>query len=465
MQNILIIIAVNLFVFFRTLRYSLCVDDIRQYKRIQDGNLDGKFLDSPIEWISRRFYGGGTLGRAKPGDAPDAHADHLVTILLHTLASVLVYVAFGQSQVSFWAAVLYALNPTNTQTSVWLNGRRYLVNVILILTMLIISNYKYGWLACLPLYAATGLFHVTAIFSPILFIGWVSIPIMAAFYLIFKKQIDLKLKIRYESILSDDLRKINKNRIIVIIKCFGFHFFKMISPGKNLMNYPELFYWGVNQRGNKDAYAINFDFYRGCAAFLISAVCLVAVPESYRPYVIFMVLATLQWCAIIPAQQLLADRYTSAAIPFMMFLLAYFIQSPLILACIAGFYLARLWSTMEMYESIWQYYRYQMYHAPHITTPRKDLINYLINVQDYMKAWHYTREGLEYDPNDFSMLHRAAICARAVGSRKQALEYLIKAEQHLYIGQEETQKQWCQDFKDQLKREDLAQLNNKRYGG
>jgi hypothetical protein len=173
---------------------------------------------------------------------------------------------------------------------------------------------------------------------------------------------------------------------------------------------------------------------------------------------LFATLAILQWCAIIPATQLLADRYMSTAMPFMMFFLAYFVNNPLIIAVVAGFYSARLLSSMEMFESIWSYYKYQIYHAPHITTPRKDLVNYFLHVGDHMKAWHYTREGLEYDPTDFSLLHRAAICAKACGSRKQALEYLVKAEQNFYIDQEDSQKAWCDDFKAQMKKEDFAQV-------
>lgn len=462
MDPVLIIIAFNLFIFFRTLRFSICVDDIRQYKRVQDGLYDEKLT---FRGIASRLYGGGTFGRAKAGEAPDAHVDHAFTIFLHTLASVLIYLAFGQSSISFWAAILYSCNPTNTQTSVWLNGRRYLVNVIIVLTIVILSGIKYGWLACLPLYTMTGLFHVTAIFGPILFLGWFSLPAFGVFYLFFRKHINEKIARRFKDIQSKDWREFKAKRLIVIVKCYGFFIQKMLLPGTTLMNYPTLFMWGVTKEGNDDAYAYNFDFYRGIIAFLITVVCYIALPSNFRPMAIFATLAILQWCAIIPATQLLADRYTSTAMPFVMFFVAYFVQSPIVLAILTGFYTAKLWYAMEMFTDIWHYYKYQLYHAPYITTPRKDLINYLIHVGDHMKAWHYTREGLEFAPKDFSMLHRAAIAARACGSTKQAMEYLMKAEANPYLDQEESQKQWCDEFRAQMKKMDLAQLNNKRMGG
>ena len=450
MNSILIIIAFNLIIFFRTLRFSICVDDVRHYARIQNGKFDLKpTLKTLPAWIQARLYGGGTLGRARPGEAPDAHLDHLLTICLHTTASVLVYLAFH----SFWAAILYSCNPTNMQTSVWLNGRRYLINVILVMLMVIFP------IAGIPLYMATGLFHYTAIFAPVLFLGWWSVPVAGLFYLLFRGRIDSVVKSRLANIPTPEWKTFTPKRLIVSIKIYGFHFFKMLFPGITLMNYPTLFMWGNTKEGNKDAYAFNFDFYLGILALLVSVLGVGILPPAYRLWAVFMALAIAQWCAIIPANQLLADRYTSTAMPFMMFFVAYFLPWQACLA-LAGFYVARLWSGMEMFCDVFHFWKYQLFYAPHITTPRKEIIIYLIHSGDYMKAWHYCREGLEYTPTDFSLLHRAAICAKAAGIRKQALEYVMKAEQNFYIGQEESQKAWCDEFKRQMKQEDLAQLDH-----
>lgn len=470
MEKVLLIIVFNLILFFRTLRFSLCVDDVRQYQRVFNSGFP-LFFKNPLAAIQARLYGGGTFGRisTETEDTPAnrekarkfSELDHLFTVSLHTLASVLVYIAFGSTQISFIAAILYSCNPTNTQTSIWLNGRRYLVNVILVLTMVILSSIKYGWIAAIPLYALTGLMHVTAIFSPVIFVGFISIPLMILFYLLFGKNIDDRVRSRMSSIHSKDWKNYTPKRLIIITKTYGFYFFKMIFPGKTLINYPTLFFWGVTKQGNDDAYSINFDFYVGIVSFVITGIIAAVVPPAYKGYVIFMFLAILQWCAIIPATQLLADRYVSTAMPFMMFFLAFFIQSPIVLIALAGFYTAKLWSTSEMFESIFSYWKYQMYHAPHITTPRKEVIDYLIQRGDFFKAFFYVREGLEYLPNDFALLHRAAICSKAIGSRKNALEFVMRAEQNMYLDQEETQKEWCQFFKDQMKKEDTTQINRK----
>jgi hypothetical protein len=308
----------------------------------------------------------------------------------------------------------------------------------------------------IPLYFATGLFHVTAIFAPVLFLGWMAIPAGFIFYYLFRNNINAEVKRRLSTIASRDWKTFTPKRLIVSVKVYGFHFFKMFIPGITLMNYPTLFMWGVTKEGNDDAYAFNFDFFVGCMALASSAGLMLAVHADYRVYAVFLILATLQWCAIIPATQLLADRYVSTAMPFMMFFVAYFLPWQVCLA-LTGFYIARLWDTMDMFTSIWHYYKYQIYHAPQITTPRKDLINYCINMGDHLSAWHHTREGLMLTPNDFSLLHRAAICAKACGSMTQSMEYLAKAEQNLYIDQEETQLAWVKRFKEDMKKQAMAQ--------
>ena len=51
--------------------------------------------------------------------------DHALNILAHTLVCVMMYLALGQNEVSFMAALLFSVNPTNNQGSVWISGRHY----------------------------------------------------------------------------------------------------------------------------------------------------------------------------------------------------------------------------------------------------------------------------------------------------------------------------------------------------
>ena len=63
----------------------------------------------------------------------NATREHDITTLFHTLNSCLVYLALGQNNISFIAAMLFAVNPSNNQASVWLSGKVYSVATSLIL--------------------------------------------------------------------------------------------------------------------------------------------------------------------------------------------------------------------------------------------------------------------------------------------------------------------------------------------
>lgn len=455
MNEILIIIAFNLIVYFRTLKFTLIVDDIRWYKGKQDrGRLkisDIKSLRGLKNYVYDSLYGGGTFSN-------DTELDHLLSIFLHTTICVLMYIAFGQNQISFWAAMLYACNPINNQTAIWLNGRRYAINIMLTLLMVITYKMKYFWILTPFLYFSTGIFHATAFFAPLLCLKnslWFLLTAQG-----FLLMHGAELRAKYESYANannnEEMKKFGVNKLIVVVKSYGIYFCRMIFPGVTMMNYPQLFFWGVNKEGNRAAYSLDFDFYKGAGCILISVVGLVALPGIFKSILLFTILSTLQWSSIVPSNQILADRYASMPNIGMMIIVSYLLQtflpqySVLILIGFISVYLVQLNTTMRMYKDIWHYYEYQLYFCPWITTPRKDLVNYLINTGDFLKAWMLTKDGLKYTPNDFALLHRAAICAKAIGGRHQAKEYIDKAEKNFYLGQEQSQTQWIKHFRKTL---------------
>lgn len=458
MNEILIIIALNLIIYFRTLKFTIIVDDIRWYKKVEDGLFKG------CNWktfFPTRLYSGGTFG-VKPieimGSDIQPQLDHLFTTSLHATICVLMYLALGHNAISFWGAILYACNPVNNQTAVWLNGRRYAVNIILVLLMVLVSHIKYVWMIWPVLYAMTAAFHATAIFAPLVVCDqwWLILLIGQAFLLLNGKSLREKYQSLADSNKNEEMKKLEWNKIIVVVKSFGFYFFNMLWPEVTMMQYPQLFYWGITKGGNENAYAFNQDFYKGCVALVLSASACILLPSHFRLYALLGTLATLQWSSIFPSTQALADRYVSLPNVFVMVILSYLVQSIFphysieIIVAIIGIYLGRLNVTMLMYKDIWNYYEYQIFFCPWITTPRKDWIAYLINTQDYLKAWQLTRDGLKYTPNDFALLTRGAICAKGIGSRQQAKEYIEKAEKNLYLGQEDEQKEWIKIFKKNL---------------
>jgi len=450
-MEILGIIILSFIVYYRTFFYSIVVDDISTCKRIIDNpekfSLKSRLkygkIPGIVRYVKERLYGFGTFG-------VEITREHIFTTFLFTLASVLIYLCLGKNNISLWAAILFLLNPINNQISIWINGKRYLINVILVLLMI-----KFAPLGIL-LYFLTPLFQMTAVFSPILLGNPWYLLAIPAMILIGHREIRAKIRQRYRIIKDSDRTEYHPRRLIITVKQFGHYFFKMIAPGRCAMTYDRLYYWGITKEGNKDAYAINIDFARGILAFIVVGVLYCALPGIYKSYLLFVVLGTIQWCAVIPVTQDLADRYCNLPNVFMMLIVSYLAQTYLgayavtVLLTLAVYYLCYLMIVMRMYRNIGSYWEYHRFYYPQLPAPRKYEINMLINNRDYMGAWYLVREGLRHSPREFILLQQAAVCHKAIGEIGKARDYANLAMENYYIGQKETQEPLMKKFLDSL---------------
>src|SRR6185436_15795163 len=233
----LIIIALVFVVYYRTFFFGLIVDDIRHNQHIKDGFFKVSFVKN----LQRRFYGIGTL--ARNGKTNLIH-EHIFSTIIHAIICLLMYYVFGQNLVSFMAAVLYVVNPVNNQTAIWLNGRRYAMNIVIVLSMLALG--KWG----IILYPLIAFLQVSAFFAPILY-GWVGILILPLVLFLAGREIRDKMNYRFDKVVNSQHRKFHFKKAIPIIKIYGNSFVKMIFPGRTMMIYPFLFYWGMTEEGNQ----------------------------------------------------------------------------------------------------------------------------------------------------------------------------------------------------------------------
>ena len=212
--NIIIIISFNFILYYKTLSYGLIMDDDKWYSKIKEqGIYRFKYvnnLESIKYFIQERLYGGTTFGT-------NERIEHSFTLILHIFASCLIYIVFGYNNISFFASILYSCNPINHSTSIWLNGRRYLINVILVLLIMIVWKYGiWGRAITILLYLSTGIFHLTALFTPVLF-GIGNLGLLACFYVIFGNNIIAIVKSRSDAIAESDIKHfspetVNNNR-------------------------------------------------------------------------------------------------------------------------------------------------------------------------------------------------------------------------------------------------------------
>jgi hypothetical protein len=435
MLESLFIVALVFLVYCRTFNFGIIVDDMRRHEGIKKGDLEAGKIWRRIE---KRLYGFGTLAyKNKDGKWTVNYVhDRILTTSLYALICVLVYWAFGHNQISLLAAVLCALNPANNQVSLWANGRRYAINIILVLLMVLIGPWG------LFLYPLTAIFQVTALLSPIIYGPGALVALLPILYLSWP-DLKGKIKARMDVLHNSDMRDFTLKKLIPITKVFGLYMKKMVFPGRTMMIYPDLFYWGMTEKGNKDAYSFNASFYFGLTCFVASlAVAVVLIKSSMLWLWVFTILAVLQWSGFLTITQVYADRYIALPSVFMSFFVAYFAMTYLgayglpVLALLAGYYWANLQVTQLMYKDIiafWAYHEFFDRGGPKI---REFKATNMIQVGDPLAAWETAKEGLKVNPDDFKLNLIASNCMHIMGDKESCLFYLRKARMNRYIGQD-----------------------------
>ena len=123
-ERIFILIILNLIVYFRLLRYGYIIDD----NCIPQGK--GKNFLQTFWWqLTSRKYS-------------NLQVEHLQRLAVHIINSCLIYIAFGKTDVSFLAALLFSVNPWGNQVPCWLNAIGYGMSCMLVLLMVIFK----GWI-------------------------------------------------------------------------------------------------------------------------------------------------------------------------------------------------------------------------------------------------------------------------------------------------------------------------------
>lgn len=434
-----IIIAVVFVFYARIINYLLVVDDL---SRLQD-HLKLRelpsFRNTPfVACIKYWTYGFGTLGvdtTSEETKRQSIRKDHALTIAMHALTCVLIYQALGANTISFWAAILYAINPINHQTAIWSNGRRYALCTILVLVMLILPK-PFG----LAAWALTPVFQVTAIFAPVL-LGWKYAALSLLAIALGWKRFKGAYAARVATQGSDEMRVWKPIRLMVTVKLYGFYFFRSIIPGRVMMVYPHLYFWGLTQAATDEAHKANWNFFRGATAVTLTLLGLYLLHGQERLYLLFAAMATLQWCGFLVVNQHSCDRYIAIANVFTMYLLSYLLNTLLgnyaipVLTAILACYATELNVLMPMYKSIIRFHDYHNYHYPSNVISRQSYVHGLMSERRPLEAWYEIQQALKYNPTDTRINFLAAQICLTMGSLELAIKHIAIAREHVYLGQ------------------------------
>ena len=402
--------------FWRAAYLGLVVDDDVWHKKSQE--YKKLFYEKKItllQLLKNFSYGAGMFYQPR--------WDHIIQVILHGINCSLIVRSFGLP-----IAILYLINPINNQTVLWLNGRRYALNVLCVLIA-----WNFWWTA--PFMALIGIqIHVAGMMMPLLFLWtpyWIVIPPLALVKgIIGRRWIFGRIKFR-----KDDFKAGNENqvirpkKIIIFVKTIGYQFWNCIWPNNPAMYHDFLFYFSATEEGTEEGYRLNWDFWKGCAVLLF-----LAYDHSFASF--WFVIFIAQWCNVYQVTMNASDRYTClAGIGVMALIVKY--TNPYVWLVLAVFYIVKYQPLFMAYKHVENFHLYHISQRPDIINPRFFLSKIYIARKDPYSAFALIKQGMRYRPHDFKLMLGFIECMFALGKPMAALKAMEICEKYIPLHEEE----------------------------
>lgn len=284
---ILLIILVNITFYWRTLSYHGVCDDIPIFN-------SGIPIPKGSWWMYFWYH----LHGRKYTSWKFAHR---LTLIVHTINCILIYIAFGMNPTSLMASLLFSINPTNNQGSIWLSGKGYSLITMYALLMWIFPLaspliYLFGTYFC-----ATSL-----LLFPLIFLftkyWWLVFIIPLGFWRESKRVFDKTPGSKYTMESNDELKAVAPRKLIIVFKTLGYYFVNSIFALRLGFYHKYLFLHGVNAETNKLSYKIDKYFFIGIFVVLLTL---------YTRHIglLWFCITIGQWLNLISFNQTIANRY------------------------------------------------------------------------------------------------------------------------------------------------------------
>jgi hypothetical protein len=364
-MKLLILLGVNLLMFWRTLFYSSANDDweiqkcnckIPEAVDAKDGR--GSLIrvckkcgikERPTvgfwQMIRWHFLG---LGYWKLKLA------HSMTLGVHILNTTLIYLAFGHNNISFLAALLFAINPVATQgSSVWLSGRNYGTATLIVLLM--------KWIPILTplLYIVTWRFALIGVPGPAQFIHsfwWFWIFLIPLMMFIMKKILRQATEMKY-TLVSMTRKPFDKKNIILFFKSIGYCFCVCLFPTHLGVHHTYCERYGLTPEETKQS--LKFDGFLVLGILLCIAMLYLFIFKWSNPVtfgLFWFFLFYLPWANICTIHQFFAERYVVLALIGLMYMFSsilFIIPYGMYLACaFVAYYAVRCQIYIKIYADV-----------------------------------------------------------------------------------------------------------------
>ena len=308
-------------------------------------------------------------------------------------------------------------------------------------------NVKHLW----PVfYLITPFFQVNALLTPILLNPLYILALPLALFLGRKKIIHWFKKRRFLNYPEGERKTLRPEKIIIFVKTIGYYFWLCLIPRRILFYRDFLFTFGLTKEGNKEAYRMNSSFWVGVTTLILIGFLIVKLWETPVSFGVGgWLLLSLQWGNILTYTMTQADRYMSLPNVFLMVALGWILTfcHPDYFIALAIIYVVCLFDGMEMYKDLDSFYAYHIYHDPKGIPCRTFKARAEVENKDFTAAFETCKPGLHHNPNDFNMFLIMSLCCAHLRAAEQSIALLKKAEENMYLGQEDRQKKEINQLK------------------
>ena len=410
MVKLLVIILATLLIYRKTVYYGYIIDDIQVATHIRP-----------------RGFWRNLWWQIKGGAYTNSRVEHTITLLLHTINSCLIFLAFGRTGIAFLASLLFALNPANTQASVWLSGKVYSAAV----TMLLLGIW-FKWL--FPIFYLMGtFFSLNIVLAPLLFLflqPWF-MALMVGFVFIKHKNRLVKEPTRRYNQSTPWMQELSLRKLIICIKTYGYYFKLGVFPTKLGMCHTYLHVFGLSKRETEQWYSLDKYFWLGIAV----GIATIASVFFHQWGLVWFTILIAQWCNLMVLNHPICERYLYLPnIGLMLFLSSFLLSLPYgtyLAVAYLTYYAVRLSAFLPAYENNLEYFKSNSENFPDIAIPYNQYALELIRFGNPMSAVDNFMKGLYYRPNDFRCNFNLANLFINLGRFNDAIPFINLAEQNL----------------------------------
>jgi hypothetical protein len=415
MVEIVILVVVSCALYGRSIGYDLVVDEVDMHRR-RDLRL------------RERFYGAAMFS--------DKRADRIATILLHTVVSAMVWVSFGMTDVAFMAALLFLVHPVNNQCAVWMNGKRYAFNALIVLLV----NW---WPAMVPLLVLCPFLQVSAVVAPFVLAAknplfLFATPVVLLFVIGYLD----RFKGKCTNLGSKKLYTVSPDKIAIYVKTIGYYLAHCLFPRNIFMWHPFLFTLHVNKDDTHHYYRpAGFSFIVGVISIIATLLLIVLNLDNNIGYgLLWWLLFISVFGNIVTVTQNIADRYCYLPLIGLMVAVAMALKSFGILP--AGYLLAVYYATktdtfIPMYRDMKAFLLHHTFYAPGCPRPWLYLSNRSLGANLAPNGFYFATEGNYHNPRDGKLMFQVANCLFLLGDPGAAKQYYEMARRHIPEGFEQ----------------------------